>query len=142
MARSGRKSKRLNVLAARDFNHNLVSPRIYECTINKELFKAYLKNDLLPNIPEGSIIILDNAKFHHDSKAELATDSIETIKDIANKFNVSLLYLPPYSPDLNPIEKKWAQVKYWYKRLKDRFENKREFLEMLINRKEYASLID
>ena len=52
-----------------------------------------------------------------------------------------LMYLPPYSPDLNPIEKKWAQVKYWYKRFKDRFENKREFLEMLLNRKEYTSLI-
>ena len=139
--RSGRRSKRLNVLAARDHNHNLVSPKIYDCTVNKEIFKEYLKSHLLPSIPEGSIIILDNAKFHHDSKVELADNSIETIKDISNQFNVQLLYLPPYSPDLNPIEKKWAQVKYWYKRLKDEFEDKREFLEMLLNRKEYTSLI-
>jgi isftu1 transposase len=139
--RSGRRSKRLNVLAAQDHNHNLVLPKIYDCTINKEIFKEYLKNYLLPNIPKGSIIILDNAKFHHDSKAELANNSIETIKDISNQFNVKLVYLPPYSPDLNPIEKKWAQVKYWYKRLKDQFEDKREFLEMLLDREEYSSLI-
>ena len=139
--RSGRRSKRLNVLAARNHNHDLVSPKIYDCTINKEIFKEYLKNHLLPNIPKGSIVILDNAKFHHDSKSELADDSIETIKDIANQFNIKMMYLPSYSPDLNPIEKKWAQVKYWYKRLKDRFEDKKEFLEMLLNRKEYTSLI-
>ena len=120
---SGRRSKRLNVLAARDSNHDLVSPKIYDSSINKDIFKEYLKNDLLPNIPEGSTIILDNAKFHHDSKKELADKSIQTIRAICKQFNVNIMYLPSYSPDLNPIEKKWAQVKYWYKKLKNNYED-------------------
>ena len=138
---SGRRSKRLNVMAARNSNHDLVSPIIYEGSINKNIFKEYLKNDLLPNIPEGSTIILDNAKFHHDSKKELADKSVQTIKDICKQFNINMIYLPSYSPDLNPIEKKWAQIKYWYKRLKDNYKDKREFLEMLLNCKNYTSLI-
>ena len=47
------KSQRLNILAARDNNHNLLLSKIYDCTVNKE----YLKNYLCPNIPTGSIII-------------------------------------------------------------------------------------
>lgn len=138
---SGRRGERLNVLAARDNNHNLISPKIYDCSIDKNIFKEYLKNHLLPNIPKNSVIILDNAKFHHDSKKELKNKSIETIKDIYNQFNVTMIYLPSYSPDLNPIEKKWAQVKYWYKKLKNNYKNKREFLEMLLRCNDYTSLI-
>ncbi|MBT5828159.1 MAG: hypothetical protein HOH73_04725 [Alphaproteobacteria bacterium] len=43
---------------------------------------------------------------HHDSKAELAGNSIEAIKNTSNQFNIKIMYLPTYSPDLNPIEKK------------------------------------
>ena len=100
-----RSGKRLNILAARDSNNNLLFSKIYESTIDKDIFKNYLKEDLFPYIPRGSYLRLDNAKFHHDSKAEIADKSIETMADIAEEFDMTLLYLPAYSPDLNPIEK-------------------------------------
>lgn len=139
--RSGKRGKRLNILAARNHKNDLLSPKIYETTINKDIFKAYLKEQLFPNVPQGSYLVLDNVKFHHDSKAEITDKNIETIADIAKKFNITLLYLPAYSPDLNPIEKKWAQIKYWYRRLRDKYQDKRELLEWLLGIREVASLI-
>jgi len=78
---------------------------------------------------------------NHDSKAEIADKNIETIADIAKKFNITLLYLPAYSPDLNPIEKKWSQIKYWYRKWRNKYSDKRELLEMLLGIRENASLI-
>ena len=56
---------------------------------------------MLPNIPSNSVIVLDNATFH---KRNDALKAVEQQKH-------TLEFLPPYSPDLNPIEKKWAQAK-------------------------------
>jgi transposase len=55
----------------------------------------------MPNLPERSIVVMDNASFHKGK------DMQKIIEDAGH----TLLYLPPYSPDLNPIEKKWAQAK-------------------------------
>ncbi|MDZ5762708.1 IS630 family transposase domain protein [Candidatus Cyrtobacter comes] len=60
---------------------------------------ALVDKILLPNLPEKSVIVMDNAAFHKDMQ--------QIIQDAGH----ILLYLPPYSPDLNPIEKKWAQAK-------------------------------
>jgi len=56
---------------------------------------------LMPKLPSRSVVILDNATFHKS----------ETMKQNLEKQGHTLLYLPPYSPDLNPIEHKWAQAK-------------------------------
>jgi transposase len=56
---------------------------------------------LLPNLPYKSVIVMDNATFHKGQKMQ------KLIQDAGH----TLRYLPPYSPDLNPIEKKWAQTK-------------------------------
>ncbi len=66
------------------------------------VFTAWTEQILLPNIPEKSVIVMDNDAFHKGQKMQkILEDSGHT-----------LLYLPPYSPDLNPIEKKWAQAKH------------------------------
>ena len=70
-------------------------------TVNGSIFKAWLKQDLIPKLPSQSIIIMDNASFH----------KVQGIKEMIVNAGHQLLYLPPYSPDLNPIEKKWGQVK-------------------------------
>jgi transposase len=57
---------------------------------------------MLPNLPAHSIIVMDNASFHKGQEMQ------KIIEDAGH----TLLYLPPYSPDLNPIEKKWAQAKH------------------------------
>ena len=75
--RSGKRGKRLNILAARNYKNELLLPKIYETTIDKNIFKTYLKEHLFPNIPKGSYLILDNAKFHHDSKSEIADKALK-----------------------------------------------------------------
>jgi transposase len=136
--RSGNRGVRLNVLAARNHKHELVAPAIEKKYITKKIFKEYLRTKLLPSLPKWSYLVLDNASFHHDSKADLLDDNIETIKDLAEQFEINIIYLPPFSPDLNPIEKKWAQVRYWYKRLKHNHHNKEKFLQVLLNQKVYS----
>ena len=56
---------------------------------------------LIPELRPGQIVVLDNATFHKSQKTK------ELIESVACK----ILFLPPYSPDLNPIEKFWANLK-------------------------------
>ncbi len=91
---------RKNVIAA-IMNHNFIASSIYGTNINANVFYEWTKNSLLPNLPNRSIIVLDNARFHKRKDIQIAiTDKHHTV-----------LFLPTYSPDLNPIEKKWANVK-------------------------------
>ena len=70
-------------------------------SVNSTVFTCWVQQDLIPKLPEKSIIVMDNATFHKSAEMQKA------IEDSGH----TLLYLPPYSPDLNPIEKKWAQAK-------------------------------
>jgi len=79
----------------------LLTLSLFTTTINTVVFNQWVEVDLLPQIPTNSVIILDNASFH---KGIIMRRAVE-------KAGHTLLYLPPYSPDLNPIEKKWAQAK-------------------------------
>lgn len=70
-------------------------------SVNTAVFTCWVEKFLLPNIPEDCVIVMDNATFHKGADMQqLIAGSGHT-----------LLYLPPYSPDLNPIEKKWAHAK-------------------------------
>ena len=69
--------------------------------INTIVFSSWIEQDLLPKLPPASVIVMDNATFHKSPMMQ------ETIKRAGHR----LEYLPPYSPDLNPIEKKWAEAK-------------------------------
>jgi len=62
---------------------------------------------LIPKLPENSVIVMDNATFHKRS------DTLQVIENAGH----TALFLPPYSPDLNPIEQKWAQMKAMRKKL-------------------------
>ena len=79
----------------------LLTISLFNSTINTEIFDAWVLQDLIPKLPPKSVIILDNATFHKG----------KTMKQALQEAGHTLLYLPPYSPDLNPIEKKWAQAK-------------------------------
>ncbi|WP_183305964.1 transposase [Dysgonomonas hofstadii] len=79
----------------------LFSVCLFHCNIDSDVFYQWLTLELLPNVPQNSVIVLDNATFHKRRDALLAVQ----------KHGHTLEFLPPYSPDLNPIEKKWAQAK-------------------------------
>ena len=74
---------------------------LFNCNINSDVFYAWLKIDLLPKVELGSVIVMDNATFHK------RLDMIEAIEE----HGCIVEFLPAYSPDLNPIEHKWAQAK-------------------------------
>ncbi len=79
----------------------LLTVSLFQTTINTEVFNAWIIQDLIPKLPPNSVVVMDNATFHKGS------DMVKALEDDGH----TLLYLPPYSLDLNHIEKKWAQVK-------------------------------
>jgi hypothetical protein len=96
-----RKDKRISVIAVINNQNQLINPFYFKGSTNKEVFKTYLTNILLPNLPKDSYLIMDNASFHKG----------EEIENLIRSTNINLLYLPTYSPDLNPIEKKMGTSK-------------------------------
>ena len=96
----GARRGRTSVIAASNGN-DLVRPFTFEGHCNRDVVMAYFREMLLPFIPSGGVIVLDNASFHHSPELLALVES----------HGCSLLFLPPYSPDLNPIEHVWAKLK-------------------------------
>jgi len=97
---SGRKFKRTNILAG-ICRGKWVAPLQYTGTTDSTLFELWFENCLLEEVKPGSVIVLDNATFHKKS----------VLPNLAKQYGCDVWFLPPYSPDLNPIEKKWAWLK-------------------------------
>jgi transposase len=83
------------------FCKTLLTVSLFQANVNTQIFTAWVKQDLIPKLPPRSVIVMDNAAFHKGAE----------MKEAIEKEGHTLLYLPPYSPDLNPIERKWAQAK-------------------------------
>ena len=79
----------------------LLTVSLFDENINSDIFRSWIKYDLIPKLPQKSIIVMDNAAFHKNK------DMQSEVINAGHKIE----YLPPYSPDLNPIEHKWAQAK-------------------------------
>ena len=82
-------------------NNKLFGVGLYDCSVNSDLFHSWVEQLLLPHLPKNSVIVMDNATFHKRK------DTTELIEGEGH----TILWLPPYSPDLNPIEQMWAWVK-------------------------------
>ena len=78
-----------------------------------EVFRTYVRCVLRPTLRPGDIVIMDNLSAH---KSELTLELIEQAGALA-------LFLPPYSPDLNPIEKMWSKVKQYLRSAEARTEH-------------------
>lgn len=91
---------RTNVIGAL-LSGALLTVGLFNTTINTAIFDAWVIQDLLAKLPANSVVVLDNASFHQGKAMKEALENAGHV----------LLYLPPYSPDLNPIEKKWAKAK-------------------------------
>ncbi len=97
---SGNHYGRQSFIAAKN-QSSILAPFCYDGTCDTSLFNMWLKEVLTPKLKPGQVVILDNASFHKSKK------TIEIIENAGCK----ALFLPPYSPDLNPIEKFWANFK-------------------------------
>jgi transposase len=74
--------------------------------MNSETFLAYVEQCLAPSLQPGDVVVMDNLSSH---KAVGVVQAIAAV-------GASVWYLPPYSPDINPIEKLWSKVKAWLRR--------------------------
>jgi len=91
----------------------ILSPLLYEGTMDSALFEMWFKQCLLPELPEKSVIIMDNAAFHRKNKLYM----------VAQDAGHELIFLPPYSPELNPIEQVWSWIKRRLKKTLLYFQN-------------------
>ena len=83
---------------------------VFDGSLNRAMFNEYIKKILSPSLRSGDIVIMDNLSTH---KSEVAFDAIK------EKY-ADVLFLPAYSPDLNPIEKMWSKVKQILRGIKAR----------------------
>jgi transposase len=92
---------RTSIVAGKCKGQPLCAHFQYTGTMNRALFEQWFKEQLLKEVKVGSVIIMDNASFH----------SKKALKKLVRGTGRKLLFLPAYSPDLNPIEKEWANLK-------------------------------
>lgn len=98
--KSGKRQGRTNMVAG-VCNKELLAPFTVEGSFNRVTMEIWLEKCLVPNLRPGQIVIMDNASFHKGGR----------IEEIIKGAGCELRYLPPYSPDLNPIEKCWSWLK-------------------------------
>mgnify|MGYP001324552571 FL=1 len=79
----------------------LLTVSLFTSTIDTDVFAAWTQQDLVPKLPAASVVVMDNAAFHKRPD----------IEEALTHAGHTLHFMPTYSPDLNPIEHKWAQKK-------------------------------
>jgi transposase len=86
------------------------APWVLNGPINGEAFQAYVETQLVKTLKPGDIVVLDNLGSHKGAM----------VRNIVKAAGARLFFLPPYSPDLNPIEQLFAKLKHWMRRAAQR----------------------
>lgn len=103
----------------------LTAPMVVDGAMNGAIFMAYVRHVLLPTLQPGDIVVMDNLPSHKTSGVQEAIESV----------GAQLAYLPPYSPDFNPIEQAYSKLKWLVRSAAERtVEGLWELLGRLIHR--------
>lgn len=94
------RGKRVTLLGALGLE-GIVAAMTLEGSVNGEVFLKYVKEILVPSLSPGKVVVLDNLSVH----------KVSGIREAIEAVGARLEYLPPYSPDLNPIEECWSKLK-------------------------------
>lgn len=94
-------------------NNSLIANLLITESFNADIFCHWFEKILLPLTKKGTTFILDNASIHPKKK----------LAEIAHNNNCYILFLPPYSPDLNPIELVWGNLKMAIRRFMNSFKD-------------------
>ena len=86
------------------------APMTINGAIDGMVFKVYVEEVLSPTLKVGDVVIMDNLPAH----------KVSGIRELIEGCGARLVYLPPYSPDLNPIEKCWSKIKTYLRKAKSR----------------------
>jgi len=103
--------ERTSVIAAIGLE-GYIAPWTYKNTLNGNLWTVPIKDILTPEMKAGDILILDNLSVHK-------VKNMECLKPLTDK-GVTIIWLPPYSSDLNPIELSWSKLKAYIRKRKPR----------------------
>lgn len=118
---SGKRQGRVNMIAAL-CNGHLIAPFTIEGACNRTVFETWLITCLLPVLRPGQVVVMDNATFHKGGR----------IEQLIQEAGCEVLYLPPYSPDLNKIEKCWSWLKSRIRKRLDQFDCLRDAMENVL----------
>jgi transposase len=121
--KSGKRRGRVNMIAAW-CNGKLLAPFTVEGACNRSVFEIWLETCLVPVLKPGQVVIADNATFHKGGR----------IQEIIESTGCRLLYLAPYSPDLNKIEQCWSWLKSRIRKQIDRFSCLRDAMEDVLSK--------
>jgi transposase len=89
---------------------SLTAPYVFDGPINGESFLAYVRQALAPTLTKGDIVVMDNLSSH----------KVGGVKEAIEAAGASILYLPAYSPDFDPIEQVFAKLKAWLRKVAKR----------------------
>lgn len=121
------KRKRFSFIGALNpTNKRLFAPFYSENYTNTEVFLTWIEQVLIPELTPEMIVVMDNASFHKSTKIRVLIEST----------GASLLYLPKYSPDLNPIEKCWRPLKIRIQKTRKLFQTFDEIMTHIFGTKE------
>lgn len=127
----GKRQGRTNVIGAWSTANKLFATAIYDHTINKQTFLAWIKDHLICHLKAGIVVIMDNAPWHKEND----------IKELIESSGAKLIKLPPYSPDLNPIEHAWANLKHYVRSAKNIFKSFADNLNTQINKMDHSNSV-
>lgn len=100
--KSGKYYERTNIIAGLVINKS-IAPMVFNGSCNTNLFETWVEQFLIKELKPGQYVVMDNASFHKSQKT----------KDLIESVGCKVIFLPPYSPNFNPIEKFWANMKRW-----------------------------
>ena len=102
--KSGKYYARTNIIAGY-VNKTSIAPMVFNGSCTTDVFNSWVEEFLIKELTPGQYVVMDNASFHKSQKT----------KELIESVGCKVIFLPPYSPDLNPIEKFWANMKKWIK---------------------------
>ena len=88
----------------------LAAPCVFDGPINGQCFRAYVEQQLVPVLKPGDIVVMDNLGSHKSA----------AVRQAITAAGARLWFLPPYSPDLNPIEQAFSKIKHWMRNAQKR----------------------
>lgn len=121
--RSGKRRSRISIIGAQRQN-KLMAMMSFSGTCNRSLFEGWVELCLLNELTDGDVVILDNAPIHKSQ------DFIERIESKG----ATVLWLPPYSPDMNPIEKTWGSLKKSFRYIKRTISDLHDAVDTTVSR--------
>jgi transposase len=119
--KSGRRQGRVNMIAAY-CNRQLMAPFTIEGPCNRNVFETWIETCLIPCLKLGQWLVIDNASFHKGGRIEA----------LIEQAGCKVLYLPPYSPDFNKIEKCWSWIKSRIRHCLKEFDCLRDAMENVL----------